>query len=70
MAKFKVTIKGTAQLNGPYPINASFETTDARLAQSFTGANRYQVIEGWIKANYPGVKISNIRSFGATVQQI
>jgi|GEM_PF-3781117 len=34
MAKYKVTVKGTAQLNGPYPINASFETTDSRLAQS------------------------------------
>lgn len=70
MAKYKVTVKGTAQLNGTYPINASFETTDSRLAQSFTGAKRYEVIEAWVKANYPGVKITNIRNFGATVQQL
>lgn len=68
--KYKITVKGTGQLNGSRPINQSFITEDAKLAQSFTGANRYQVIEAWIQANYPGVKIPNIRSFSANVVSI
>lgn len=67
MVKYKVTVRGTAQLNGPVPINKSFITDDARLARSFSGGDRYQVIEAWVRNNYPGVNIPNIRSFSANI---
>jgi len=67
MKKYKITVRGTGQLNGPVSINKSFVTDDARLAQSFTGSNRYEVMAAWVKNAYPGVRISNIRSFGANV---
>jgi hypothetical protein len=36
----------------------------------FTGSKRYEALEGWIKANYPGAKIPNIRSFGIEVKAV
>jgi hypothetical protein len=33
----------------------------------FTGSKRYEAIEGWIRANYPGAKIPSIRGFTAQV---
>jgi hypothetical protein len=64
MAKmYDVRIKGTIQANGPKTINR-WVRMDATQMQLFTGSKRYDAIEGWIKANYPGATIPNIRSFG------
>jgi hypothetical protein len=38
---------------------------DEAQMRLFTGSKRYEAIEGWIKANYPGAKISSIRGFTA-----
>ncbi len=63
---YRVTVKGTGQLNGPYKINDVMELEE-KLAQKFNGANRYEVIEAHIKSHHPGVKIDSIRSFAANV---
>ena len=65
--KYKVTVRGTVQLNGPISVNKSFITDDFRLASSFTGGDRYRVMEEWLRVNYPGAKIMNIRGFAANV---
>lgn len=59
---YEVRIKGTIQANGPKIINRVV-CMDRTQMQLFTGSKRYEAIEGWIKANYPGAKIPNIRSF-------
>ena len=65
--KYKITVRGTAQLNGPLSINKSFITDDFRVACSFTGGDRYRVMEEWIRVNYPGARIPSIRGFAANV---
>lgn len=70
MAKmYKVTVKGTAQLNGPVIVNKTVEMEEF-MAAKFNGANRYEVIEDFVKVHYPGVKIPSIRSFGASITPI
>lgn len=66
---YKVTVKGTAQLNGPVIVNKTVEMEEF-MAAKFTGANRYEVIEEFVKVHYPGVKIPSIRSFGASIAPI
>jgi hypothetical protein len=69
MAKmYKVTVKGTGQLNGPVNINKTVEMEE-QMAAKFNGANRYEVIEAFINTHYPGVKIQP-RNFGANVVAI
>ena len=70
MEKYQVTVKGSVQLNGVIVINKSFITDEIRVAQSFVGSKRYEVIEGWVKVNYPGAKITSIRSFAASMKVI
>ncbi len=60
---YDVRIKGTIQANGPKTINRVVRMDKTQM-QLFTGSKRYEAIEGWIKANYPGAKIPNIRNFG------
>lgn len=60
---YEVKIKGTIQAGGPKPINKTV-LMDRTQMQYFTGRNRYEAIEGWIRANYPGATIPNIRNFG------
>jgi hypothetical protein len=36
----------------------------------FNGANRYEVIEAFVKTHYPGVTIPSIRGFGAEIKAI
>ena len=67
--RYRVTIKGTAQNNGPLPIRKTV-VMDEKQAKLFRGANRYEAIEGWIHANYPGAKISNIRDFAVEIKLI
>lgn len=67
--RYRVTIKGTAQKNGPLPIRKTV-VMDEKQAKLFRGANRYEAIEGWINVNYPGAKISNIRDFAVEIKLI
>jgi hypothetical protein len=70
MAKmYNVTVKGTAQLNGPVRVNKTVEMDEA-MAMKFNGANRYEVIEAFVKTHYPGVTIPSIRGFGAEIKAI
>ena len=66
---YKVTVKGTGQLNGPVNINKTVEMEE-QMAIKFNGADRYRVIEEFVKLHYPGVKIPSIRGFGASVVPI
>ncbi|WP_163309607.1 hypothetical protein [Dysgonomonas sp. 521] len=61
---YEVRIKGTIQCNGPKTINRVV-IMDKTQMQMFTGSKRYEAIEGWIKANYPGAKPKgSYRDFG------
>lgn len=61
---YEVRIKGTIQCNGPKAINRVVVMDRAQM-QMFTGSKRYETIEGWIKANYPGAKPQqSYRNFG------
>lgn len=66
---YDVRIKGTIQANGPKTINRVVRM-DRTQMQLFTGSKRYEAIEGWIKANYPGAKIPNIRSFSTEYKTV
>jgi hypothetical protein len=66
---YEVRIKGTIQANGPKTINRVVRM-DRTQMQLFTGSKRYEAIEGWIRANYPGAKIPNIRSFGTESKRV
>jgi len=68
MANWKVTIKGTGQLNGPVPINKTVEM-DERAAKAFSGSKRAKAIEAFVQTHYPGVKI-NPSQFSANVNPI
>lgn len=68
--KYKITIKGTGQLNGPVIINKSFIIDDQKIAQSFNGNKRDEVITAWLNSNYPGMKIPNIKNFSANMISI
>ena len=63
---YDVRIKGTIQLNGSKTINHIVRMNKPQM-QMFTGSKRYEAIEGWIKANYPGAKIPSIRGFSCEV---
>lgn len=67
--QYQVTIKGTAQRNGPIPIHKSV-IMDEQQTKLFRGANRYDAIEGWVRANYPGASIPNIRRFAVEIKQV
>lgn len=67
--QYLVTIKGTAQNNGTLPIRKTV-VMDEKQAKLFRGANRYEAIQEWIHANYPGTKISNIRDFAVEIKLI
>jgi hypothetical protein len=64
---YEVRIKGTIQANGPKTINRVI-IVDRTQMLLFTGSRRYEALEGWIRANYPGAKIPNIRSFATEVK--
>jgi hypothetical protein len=66
---YDVRIKGTIQANGPKTINRVVRM-DRTQMQLFTGSKRYEAIEGWIRANYPGAKIPNIRNFGTECKRV
>lgn len=68
MANWKVTIKGTGQLNGPVPINKTVEM-DERAAKAFTGSKKSTAIEAFVQTHYPGVQIDP-RKFSANVNPI
>ncbi|MDR1883533.1 MAG: hypothetical protein LBR26_12250, partial [Prevotella sp.] len=61
---YNVRIKGTIQANGPKTINRIVQMDRTQMLM-FTGSKRYEAIEGWIRANYPGAKIPSIRGFTA-----
>jgi hypothetical protein len=63
---YRVTVKGTGQLNGPVKINKTVEYDDHVMANKFTGADRYIVMEEFVRVNYPGVKV-NPRDLAANV---
>jgi hypothetical protein len=66
---YDVRIKGTIQANGPRTIDriVRMDETQMRL---FTGSKRYETIEGWIRANYPGATIPNIRNFATECKSV
>lgn len=66
---YEVKIKGTIQMNGPKNIRETI-VVDRQQMQAFTGSKRYEAIEGWLKVNYPGATIPNIRSFAAEAKPI
>jgi len=66
---YDVRIKGTIQANGAKTINRVVRM-DRTQMQMFTGSKRYEAIEGWIKANYPGATIPNIRSFSTECKAV
>ena len=43
---------------------------DEKQARLFHGANRYEAIQEWIHANYPGAKIPKIRNFSTEITLI
>jgi hypothetical protein len=61
----QIHIKGTGQLNGPVIINDKVEM-ETSMANRFMGANRYEVIQGYLNANHPGVKVDP-KKFGISV---
>lgn len=63
---YEVTVKGSGQLNGPVIVNKTV-ILEEQIAVKFNGANRYEVIETFVKQHYPGIRIDNIRNFGASV---
>ncbi|MEG2339388.1 MAG: hypothetical protein RSA53_06325 [Odoribacter sp.] len=67
--QYQVTVKGTLQQNGPLTIKKTV-ILDQKQAGTFTGANRYEVIEAFLKIHYPGAKIPNIRNFGVEVKAL
>jgi hypothetical protein len=64
---YNVRIRGTIQSNGPKRISRVVQMDRTQMLM-FTGSKRYEAMEGWIKANYPGAKIPSIRSFIAKVE--
>lgn len=67
--KYKVTVRGTGQLNGPVIINKTIELDDHVMAYKFMGGDRYVVFEDFVKTYYPGVKV-NPKDLAANVQVI
>lgn len=65
MKQWEITIKGTGFLNGPVSINKTF-LMDEVQAKAFNGTYRYEALEAYVQANYPGLKI-NPRQFGIGV---
>ncbi|WP_410877828.1 hypothetical protein [Myroides sp. DW712] len=65
---YKVTVKGFGQLNGPVIINKTVEM-DNRIALSFVGAKRYDVITDFVKVHYPGVKFDP-KNFSVNIVEI
>ena len=63
---YEVTVKGSGQLSGPVIVNKTV-IMEEQMAAKFNGANRYEVIEAFVKQHYPGIRIDNIRNFGANV---
>ena len=64
--KYRVTVKGTGQLNGPVKINKTVEYDDHVMANKFMGGDRYMVMEEFVRVHYPGVKV-NPKDLGANV---
>lgn len=67
--QWEVTIKGVVQRNGVITVNRTFIVDDHYQALGFTGANRYEVIAGWLHCNYPGATF-NIHTFSAAVKAV
>lgn len=55
MKVYKIRFQGTIQLNGPKSINKVVEMDEVQ-ARLFTGSQRKDAVEGWIRANYPSSK--------------
>ena len=68
--KYKVTILGAGQLNGAFSINETFITENFKLAHSFVGRNRKEVLKNWAKNKFPGIKIDKTLSLTANVKTI
>lgn len=66
---YRVTVKGTGQLNGPVRIYKVIDFDDHLAANRMTGSKRYEVLEEWVKVNYPGVKVDP-KSLGTNLQVI
>lgn len=66
--QFKVTFRGTGQLNGPVPINKTVEY-DEVVARSFSGSKKDEVILSALAGFYPGVEI-NPRQIGIQIQEV
>lgn len=64
----QIHIKGTGQLNGPVIINDKVEM-ETSMANRFLGANRYEVIQGYLNANHPGVKVDP-KKIGVSVNHL
>jgi hypothetical protein len=63
---YKVTVRGTGQLNGPLKVDKTV-IIEEQMAAKFNGGSRYEVIEAFVKTNYPGIRIDSIKSFAANV---
>lgn len=59
MKVYKIKFQGTIQLNGPKSINKVVEMDEVQ-ARLFTGSQRKDAVEGWIRANYPGAKNQSV----------
>lgn len=63
---YKVTVRGTGQLNGPLKVDKTV-IMEEQMAAKFNGGSRYEVIEAFVKTHYPGIRIDSIRGFAANV---
>lgn len=64
---YKVTFKGTGQLNGPVPINRTIEY-DEKAGRAFTGLKRDEAALAALSVLYPGVSFP--RKVGINVEVI
>jgi len=62
---YEIHIVGTIQANGPKSINRKI-IVDETQRQLFTGSKRKEALEGWVRANYPGVtKVNSLAVVGS-----
>lgn len=52
---YKIRFQGTIQSNGSKNVNRVVEMDEVQ-ARIFTGSQRKEAVDGWIRSNYPGAK--------------
>jgi len=67
--KYKITVMGSGQCNGPVRILKSVIFDDLNMASKFRGGKRYEVMTDFVKTHYPGVSFKP-RDLTATLEVI